>query len=389
MQLKTLTLLAPIAVYSTWAGAADIHQREVNFEIRPQPLANALLDFSEQAKLQVMSQGVDLGERKAPGVSGRLTVAHALSMLLADSNLSFVETAPNTVAITASHPAAAMPASNRNFIRLAQAKPTPVAAPTRPADELQEVEVVTVYGRGAQAATIREVPQTVTVFNPEIIEVLSGPHIDDVIRFLPSANNLLGDYAIGNNFNIRGSGPSYAYNGMIPSPVKPGRIGLVNVERVEVLKGPSSITYGSMQPGAVINIVTKQPTSEYYSELGVEVGSFDTFGGSLDLGGPLGDKVGARINASYQDRGAPFDHWRQITTVVAPVVTFDLSDRTLLTVEGTFDSIDHPKGIYDGRIPTVGTLLSAPFGEIPIETNTAYLPASPSRRRSTRTLAYA
>lgn len=46
MQLKTLTLLVPIAVYSTWAGAADIHQREVNFEIRPQPLANALLDFS-------------------------------------------------------------------------------------------------------------------------------------------------------------------------------------------------------------------------------------------------------------------------------------------------------------------------------------------------------
>src|SRR3546814_3182309 len=45
-----------------------------------------------------------------------------------------------------------------------------------------------------------------------------------------------------------------------------------NVERIEVLKGPASVLYGQMQPGAVINIVTKQPTTDFQAGFGASGG---------------------------------------------------------------------------------------------------------------------
>ncbi|MBL8265904.1 TonB-dependent siderophore receptor [Steroidobacter sp.] len=373
MKLRTLSMLAPVAFYSSWGAAADIEQRQVDFKIEAQSLASALIEFSEQAQLQVMSQGVDLEARRTPGVTGRLTVGRALSQLLSESSLSYVETAPNTIAITSASSKTTSAAASNGLIKIAQAtySDTPPRSEAK-SSVVHELEIVTVYGRGAAQTTVREVPQSTTVFDSVVLDSVPSPRIDDVIRYMPSTNNLLGDFALGNNFNVRGSSASYTWNGMIPSPVKPGRISSVNVERIEVLKGPSSITYGSMAPGAVINVVTKQPTDEFFAEIDLQGGSWDTYSGSLDIGGPLGEAVSARINASYLDRKTQVDHWKQEATFVAPVIKFDLSDRTTLTLEGTFDRLEHPYGIYDGRIPAPGTLLPNPNGPIPMATNGGY-----------------
>ena len=60
---------------------------------------------------------------------------------------------------------------------------------------------------------------------------------------------------------------------------------LANVERIEVLNGPSSVLYGQMEPGGTVNVVTKQPLPYLYSAAKVEIGSYDSYRGEADITG--------------------------------------------------------------------------------------------------------
>ena len=95
-------LVATSAALATPAvvRAIDLDQ-QVQFAIEPQNLGSALIDFSGQAKLQVMSDGSAVKDRQAPGVHGRYAVGKALDLLLAGSGLSYKPAGPNTVAVVA------------------------------------------------------------------------------------------------------------------------------------------------------------------------------------------------------------------------------------------------------------------------------------------------
>jgi len=75
------------------------------------------------------------------------------------------------------------------------------------------------------------------------------------------------------------------------------------VDRVEVLKGPAAILYGSAEPGGVINLVTKRPQTEPYYSLSQQFGSFDTYRTLLDATGSLipGGSLSYRLNFEYLD----------------------------------------------------------------------------------------
>ncbi|MHC5826139.1 MAG: TonB-dependent siderophore receptor, partial [Nostoc sp.] len=62
---------------------------------------------------------------------------------------------------------------------------------------------------------------------------------------------------------------------------------IANLERVEVLKGPASVLFGQVQPGGIINLVTKQPLSQPYYAAEFTAGSYDFYRPTLDFSGPL------------------------------------------------------------------------------------------------------
>lgn len=109
-----------------------------------------------------------------------------------------------------------------------------------------------------------------------------------------------------------------------------------NLERIEVLKGPASILYGEIQPGGVINLVTKKPTSEPFFEGELQLGSRDFLRPRIDVSDALtADKrLRYRLNALLQRddgfRNFDRDIERQF---IAPVVTWNISDRTDLTLD--------------------------------------------------------
>src|SRR5687768_1305421 len=87
--LMTTTALCVVAsASSAWAQPAGA-QSTRSFDIPPQPLADALVQFGYQSGLQVAADGGLAASARSPGVSGNYTPAEALNRLLAGTGLTF------------------------------------------------------------------------------------------------------------------------------------------------------------------------------------------------------------------------------------------------------------------------------------------------------------
>ncbi len=112
------------------------------------------------------------------------------------------------------------------------------------------------------------------------------------------------------------------------------------LERVEVMKGPSSVLYGQSTPGGLINGVSRHPTSTAIGELTAEVGDGQTIETTLDVGGPVSSSgnllyrfTGLFHDAEKDSNGYPVNAQR---TYLAPALTWRVSPATTLTVLGSY-----------------------------------------------------
>lgn len=106
------------------------------------------------------------------------------------------------------------------------------------------------------------------------------------------------------------------------------------VEQVEVLKGPASVLFGDVEPGGIINTVTKQPLGEPYYNLAFEAGNYSFYQPSIDLSGPLtaDDTLLYRFIAGYQGSNSIQPFVDQSLTTIAPSITLNLGDKTSLNL---------------------------------------------------------
>jgi len=100
--------------------------------------------------------------------------------------------------------------------------------------------------------------------------------------------------------------------------------------RVEVLKGPASTLYGILDPGGLINVVTKRPEKTFGGSISGTSSSFGGGNGQFDVTGPMGDSPFAfRVIGEYQRE----DYWRNFgtkkSTFIAPSVTWFGEDTTV------------------------------------------------------------
>lgn len=185
-----------------------------------------------------------------------------------------------------------------------------------------------------------DTPQSVQVVPQQVLEDQQILRVDDALRNVSGITGSL-DYTSDANINIRGFNAADGFsNGSV---LQDGfRINsnfstedTANVERVEVIKGPSSVLYGQSDPGGIINLVSKRPLAFPFYEVEVQGGSFGLFRPSVDLSGPLAEdgSLSYRLNAAYQieDDFRDFDVDRE-RFLVAPVLSWDISDRTNLTL---------------------------------------------------------
>ena len=342
---KALLLLGLLTPLSLIQPALAQTQAPQTINLPAQPLDQAVIDLARRTGLAIGGDASLLNGKQAPALSGDYTPEQALRALLAGSGVTAVRV--------------------DSGYRLE-------AAP----DEGNTLEAVSVYGR-QKNDTVEAIPQSVSVYNRENFALAQADTVGDVVRLTPSANRAgSGRDMFADDFLIRGFNAEESVNGLgfrqTDHPTD-----LANVERLEILKGPASVLYGQMEPGGTINVVTKQPLDYYQAEMGAEYGSYDYHRTTLDVTGPLNDRVRARLNLAHQDSNASMDYWGYERLFVAPNVTVDLTDTTNLTVEGSYSANEWTA--LPGGAPAEGAIEPNPNGHYSDDFNTAWKDATTER----------
>src|SRR5690606_29198870 len=158
--------------------------------------------------------------------------------------------------------------------------------------------------------------------------------------------------AVSENFFARGY--SLGSNNIFKNGARTnngGQIEASTLESVEILKGSAALLYGGVSGGAVVNLVTKKPKFELGGEVEMRYGSWDKYKPTLDVYGPLSDKVAFRIVGTGESANSYRDFVSSERVYVNPSVLYRVSDKTELNFV-----FDYLKSNYtpDFGIGTVG-----------------------------------
>ncbi|MGG2399671.1 TonB-dependent siderophore receptor [Pseudomonas sp. SH1-B] len=158
------------------------------------------------------------------------------------------------------------------------------------------------------SVALKDEAQSVQVVTPQTIEDFEVRSLDDAMKFvsgITQSNTLAGTQ---DGFVKRGFG-SNADGSILRDGIRSSlsRNFSATSERVEVLKGPASLLYGALEPGGLINVISKKPQYQWATQLSADNSSFG--GGSLavDVTGPIADSgLAFRLIAERQHE----DYWR-------------------------------------------------------------------------------
>src|SRR5690606_12380644 len=102
------------------------------------------------------------------------------------------------------------------------------------------------------------------------------------------------------------------------------RIDTYGLERIEILKGPSSGLYGQSAPGGLVNMTSKRPTAEPINEVVLQAGSFNRYQGAFDFSGPADEegKFLYRLTGTLRDSDTQYQHVDDERQFIAPSFTW-------------------------------------------------------------------
>ncbi|RYG12629.1 MAG: TonB-dependent receptor, partial [Caulobacteraceae bacterium] len=184
----------------------------------------------------------------------------------------------------------------------ALAQEAPASDPTVSLDEI----IVTAQRR---EQSLQDVPIAITAFNAETLERTAATGIADIAAKAPGVT--LTQFNIGEpQLYIRGVGTTSDSAASDPSigvsidEVSIGRSGasalaFLDIERVEVLRGPQGTLYGRNASGGALNIYTRKPVFEDLGSITARIGSFDEYGLEGVINRQLGDDSALRFAARY------------------------------------------------------------------------------------------
>jgi iron complex outermembrane recepter protein len=222
-----------------------------------------------------------------------------------------------------------------------------------------------------------ETPQSISVITADQLKTQDLQSLTQALRYTAGAN---GDVNGGSDTRFGGlqiRGFDMTQQGLyldglrLPNTPYVQFTGLdpYGAERLEVLKGPSSVMYGGSGPGGILNYVSKLPTAKQFGEISVSGGSFDRYQGEFDVGGPA-NKEGTvlwRLTGLVRDGGTQVDFAKDNRVFIAPAVTFKPNEDTTLTVLANYQKEKNGWGLQ--FLPASGTIYPNAGRMIPINFN--------------------
>ncbi len=324
------------------------------FDIPAGSLDQAINTLAQQGGLIIATDARLTQQLRTQGVKGNLSIEQALSQLLKGTHLESMRLNDGSYTLRESL-LSILPVVEVTAIK-PLARVASVGDVTLPAVEVSASEVVEtttspvkgyVAKRSATGnktdSAIAEIPQSISVMGSNEIKDRGAQSLGDVLQYMP------GVVASGYGPDVRGytwpiirgfdsqfnefRDGMRLFNASYNYPITE----VHGMERVELLRGPSSLMYGQADAGGIINSISKTPNAAHINEIEISFGSPQHKQVAFDIGGAASDSVQVRLVglASNIDgarkllNGDPENAQR---TYLAPSLTWQISPATKLTV---------------------------------------------------------
>lgn len=218
------------------------------------------------------------------------------------------------------------------------------------------------------ALSIRETPQSISVTTRESMDARQVRDLTTALELTagltsgvaadggPFAGRGLGG---GEGFLLRGQELDGRRDVRMDGFVVASRVfDMAAFERIEVVKGPSSVLYGQGSLGGFINMIRRKPQAAPAASIVAQGASFDTYRAEVDVTGALGDsdRVAGRVTAAYDDGGSFTNHVDTRTMLLAPSLSMEVGDDTTVLAQVLYQE--------DNYTPSRGTPLRVEGNEI-------------------------
>ena len=230
--------------------------------------------------------------------------------------------------------------------------------------------VATTSASATKTATpLNETPQAITVIGAKQIRDTGAETFDQALQYSPGVRgqtfglDYRNDWFLLRGFPAQETGYfldglqlfSFGYSYFQLEPW--------GLERIEVLRGPSSSLYGGGSAGGIVNAISKLPTFTRFGVVEVGVNEFGNAYGAFDVGDVGGDRNewSYRVVGLGRAGGTQIDFTDFNRGFIAPSITYRPDDATAITLFGQFT---HTQTSGQNFLPYVGTVVPAPFGRI-------------------------
>ncbi|MEM8942990.1 MAG: TonB-dependent receptor, partial [Pseudomonadota bacterium] len=350
-------------------------------DLPSQPLSSALTSVGERYGITIVVPGELTAGKTAPAISGTMTPIEAVSQLLDPTTLN-AELAEPDLIIVAQATAEERPADDPpGTPSIGSDTATTRAAMTSPAvDEI----IITARMLGTQSyradssaigtktdTPLLETPVSASVVTRAFLDDTQVTTVTEALRYIPgisSGDN--GRAAVDENITFRGFSflRSTFVDGLRQQAfnidVTPEPYGL---ERVEILRGPASVLYGSTGPGGIVNSITRRPRRDFSGEATVAAGSLGLLRAGFDVTGSLNEDktIAGRLTAHVRDQDDFVDAAFNDRVYFAPALSFFPGSDTEITLLATYQRDEFRLAPL---VPAEGTVLPSPNGKIDRET---------------------
>jgi iron complex outermembrane recepter protein len=374
--LSSLTLLGSTLLAAPFALAQSTFQ----FDLPAQDLADALRAIGRQTSTNIIFEPAVVRGLKAGGVNGELTTDEAAQRLLLGTNLVARRTAAGTMVVQVGDQGGGTGRTGDD---------------EAPAIVLEEI-VVTATRR---AESVRNVPYNIQAVSAQTLTNIGARSMSDYVRLVPGLSftdegardgirPFLRGLRSGDDVGLVPTTSTYVDDVQVdrPSTFRPLNLRLLDVERVEVLRGPQGTLYGGGSIGGTLRYITKKPDlREWQGRVGVGLSSTENGGTNNEVSALINaplveDKVGLRAAFGRYENDGVIDNVRLGRDDVDDDET--LAGRVALRIEATERlSIDltyyYEKGEYGDSSQAMSYLddLQVDFDHDGEQTNTSHLAA--------------
>ncbi|KEY84796.1 TonB-dependent siderophore receptor [Pseudomonas capeferrum] len=338
------------------ALAAEAAQVSQQYAIAPGELNDVLNQFARQAGITLSSTPQLTNGLQSRGLQGQYSADQALRQLLNGSGLEAVSQGGHSYVLRAQPDNAALSLPDTDIRSFSLGN----ALGSMDGYNATHSQVAT-----KTSMPLVETSQSVSVVTRQQIDDQGSQTVAQAMRYTPGVlTNPYGathryDYVAMRGFNdgsvdniyvdgLKSMGDNGTYSTMQVDPYF--------LERIDILKGPSSVLYGRSSPGGLVALTTKKPLFTPFHQVQATVGTQGQRGMGFDFSGPVDDdkRIAYRLTGLADSSDTQFDHNKEERYAIAPAISIDFTEDTSLTLQAY---LQHDPNVgYHGGNPADGML---------------------------------